>query len=576
MEDTGEMDINAMGYDRMILRNDGVIKKSYRFLKFGRGSKTEGRWWRAGTAAKKSDPQKRQSADSRFLDIFDAANEAYFVFDISSGSLIDVNRTAVHLFGYSRAESFALGLETIYRDDLPDSRREWNRRIQAAVAGERQAFEWRYRKKDNEPLWCEVNIYRCRIDHRDRLLVVVRDIRKRKKAEESLREAESKFHSIMESIEEPAYICSQKLHIEYMNPAMIRSFGHGAIGRNCYEIIHGCDSQCPWCTFERALQGEHIQYELVSPKNNRSYQVSSLPVFHSDQSISQLTVLKDNTESRELTKKLQQSQKMEAIGILAGGIAHDFNNLLVPIIGYAELMREGLPMGSHMQAYLDEIMVAGGRAKKLVQQILTFSRHSEKELKPQNFQAIIKETLELARATFPSTIQIRKNLNNRSGLVMADSTQLHQIVMNMVTNAFHAMEENGGTLTVALDPVTVEGSGRASVQGLLPGPYACLTITDIGTGMDKNVIPKVFDPYFSTKDKGKGTGLGLSLVHGIVKDSGGIVQVDSEKGKGTRVTIYLPAIDRKTPSVRAGEEVHVQGGNEEILLVDDEETGGQT
>lgn len=274
--------------------------------------------------------------------------------------------------------------------------------------------------------------------------------------------------------------------------------------------------------------------------------------------------------AKRLETQLQQAQKMEAIGTLAGGIAHDFNNILFPIVGFSEMIREELPVASSLRDYANEIFLAAIRAKDLVDQILTFSRQGVKEAKPLKLQPIVKEALKLLRATIPTTIDIQKDLDPACGVVVADITQIHQIVMNLATNAYHAMEETGGVLKVSLKQIRLK-PGHTAFQDLPPGEYVCLTVADTGIGIEKSVLEKIFDPYFTTKAKGRGTGLGLSVVRGIVKSCQGDIRVYSQPGKGTEICVCLPIMERNQEDIQTTISIPIKGGTEKILLVDDEE-----
>ncbi|MBT4363898.1 MAG: response regulator [Desulfobacteraceae bacterium] len=267
---------------------------------------------------------------------------------------------------------------------------------------------------------------------------------------------------------------------------------------------------------------------------------------------------------------LQQSQKMESIGTLAGGIAHDFNNILFPILLCTELSIDDAPNGSEQHENLKEVLKAGLRAKDLVEQILVFSRQSDHELKPLKVQNIIKEVLKLTRSSLPTTIEINQHISNKCGWVIANESQLHQVAMNLMTNAYHAMEDEGGKLQVILKEVEL-GSYELTDMSIPPGVYVCLTVGDNGQGIDQAVISRIFEPYFTTKVNGKGTGLGLAVVHGIVKSFDGDIRVFSEQGKGTKFHVYLPVIKSRVEIKGTGLDEAVPGGTERILLVDDEE-----
>lgn len=269
--------------------------------------------------------------------------------------------------------------------------------------------------------------------------------------------------------------------------------------------------------------------------------------------------------------KLEQSQKMESIGTLAGGIAHDFNNILFPILGHSEMLLEDTGKDSAFRNSLNEIYSSALRAKDLVQQILTFARQEKSDLKLIKMQPIIKEALKLVRSTIPATIEIKQNINPECGIVKADPTQIHQIIMNLSTNAYHAMEEDGGVMKVILKEVKIQGSDKTRAD-MIPGTYACLTVADTGRGMKKELIQKIFDPFFTTKKAGKGTGMGLSVVHGIVKKMDGSIQVQSKPGKGTEFNVYFPVEKTSSENNDAVSEQELPGGDEHILIVDDEES----
>jgi len=281
-------------------------------------------------------------------------------------------------------------------------------------------------------------------------------------------------------------------------------------------------------------------------------------------------VCENRMNRKRLEVQLAQTQKMESIGTLAGGIAHDFNNILSSVLGYAGLAKMKLEKGDNLRDDLDGILKAGIRARDLVKQILTFSRQTDIQRSPVVMAPLIKEALKFIRASLPATIEIRQNITALTSAVMGDPTQIHQVIMNLCTNAGHAMQAGGGVLEVRLQEVELEGLPQIQNKGLKKGRHLRLSISDTGHGIAPVIMNRIFDPFFTTKKRGEGTGMGLAVVHGIIKDMQGAISVYSELGRGTTFNIFLP--------VYAGEIVEgtaipamPRKGTGRILLVDDEE-----
>ncbi len=324
--------------------------------------------------------------------------------------------------------------------------------------------------------------------------------------------------------------------------------------------------------------------ETFHPELNRYFEINSIPQFDENSHLKGIVqVVRDVTENknsekehRMLQEQLIQAQKLEAMGTLAGGIAHDFNNILAAVMGYTELTLLSLPEKSQMADQLNQVIKASLRAKELVDQILTFSRQTTQDFQPQPVQIglIIKEALKLIKSTFPSTIQLRRNIVS-NGKVVIDPGQMHQIIMNLCTNAKHAMEPDGGILTVELSDLDIEPHAKILDQNpdLQPQSYIRLAVKDSGHGMTPKVVKRIFEPYFTTKEKDVGTGLGLAMVHGITKSCGGAVSLQSKVGKGTEFFVYLPRTDSDQALKETSESkalLQALTGNERILFVDDE------
>jgi len=282
-----------------------------------------------------------------------------------------------------------------------------------------------------------------------------------------------------------------------------------------------------------------------------------------------IAVTRDVTDKIRLERQLRQAQKMEAIGTLAGGIAHDFNNIITSVIVFTELALEQKP-DEMVQEHLKEVLRAGYRAADLAGQILAFSRQKEQKKQPVEVRLIAKEVLRLIKASLPATIEIKQNIRAPGKTVLADPTSIHQVIMNLCTNAAHAMKEKGGVLKVSLDEISIDEEDLLLSQTLEGGRYIELEVSDTGYGIDPSIIDRIFDPYFTTKNINEGTGLGLAVVHGIIKDCGGTIRVASEPGKGSVFQVYLPEIE--TVEIEKEALTAVKGGTERILFVDDEKS----
>lgn len=406
---------------------------------------------------------------------------------------------------------------------------------------------------------------------------VAADISRRVKMEEE----QAILSAAMEQAVESIVITDKYGKIIYVNPAFENITGYiknEAIGRNPNIVKSGFHGSFfyeeMWNRLKKGLTWNGYLKNKSKDGNIYEEEASISPVFDRTGEIQHFVAVKrDVTQERRMEAQLRKAQKLEAIGTLAGGIAHDFNNILFPIIGFSELLSNKYEKGSEEKRYVKNILSAAYRARDLVHQILTFSRQNEEEKKPVRIDIIIIEALKLLRASIPSTIEIKTDIENTPLTVLADSTKIHQLAMNLGTNAYQAMEERGGVLGIYLKTVDIdeEDIDRSVMTDISSGKYLRFTVSDTGTGIPRYILERIFDPYFTTKPQGKGTGLGLATVHGIVQSCKGFIRVYSEEGKGSSFNVFLPVVSDLDYSGEKFLPQSIKGGFEHILVADDEE-----
>ncbi len=507
--------------------------------------------------------------------IISHARSAIAVFD-KDFKYIYVSRR--YLTDYKVKEENIIGKH--HYDVFPDIPQKWRDVHQRSLAGEvLSSEEDPYYREDGSIDWTQ---WECRPWYEYNgsiggIIIYNEIINERKQANEELRKSEEKFKTLfhtspngitLTSFEDGVYIDVNDGFIKMLGYSREDVIGKSSIALNIWNDFK--DRERLRSMIKKHGSVEQLEANFKGKDGRIITGIMSANLLNIENKNVIFAITRDITEQRKLEFQLQQSQKMESIGTLAGGIAHDFNNILFPILGYAEMLLGDVPKNSPFRNSLKGIYSSALRAKDLVKQILTFSRQESGELMLIKIQPIVKEALKLIRATIPTTIEMKQDINTDCGVIKADPTQIHQIVMNLATNAFHAMEETGGELKVSLKEMEFETLDLIN-PNMAPGVYACLTVADTGKGMDKDLTDKIFDPFFTTKPIGKGTGMGLSVVHGIVTAMGGAIHVYSEPEKGTQFHVYLPLEKSLSETQVTHSKTELQGGIEHILLVDDEQ-----
>ena len=549
---------------------------------------------------KKASEQALKQSEEKFRLLFEKSADGILLLD--EGEILDCNQSAMEMMGCLQ-KSQLLGLHT---QDLSPQRQP-DGRLSAENVDENRAtalkqgsvmFEWVFQRPDGSQFPAEVTLISIPFNGTRILYNVFRDISKRKRAEEDLKKTKKQLAKIIDFLPDATWAVDAEGRVTVWNrgaedmtgiPAggilgkgdyeyalpfygtrgpvlidLVRDPGHEPVGN--YDFIKR-EGEALIGEVEASFPGKTKRYlwcKASAAYNSKGEIVGAI------ESVRDITDQKAMDQQRkQLESQLIQAQKMEAMGILASGIAHDFNNILTSLLGFAELSLYDIPEEGDARYSISQILKAGKRAKDLVKQILAFSRQIKREKQPVRINLLVKETLKLLRASLPRTIEIRQHITPKDDMVLADPSQIHQLIMNLCTNAHHAMRGKGGVLGITLHSVNLNEKEAAAHQDLNPGPYLKLTVSDTGHGMDSQTIKSIFEPYFTTKPKEVGTGLGLSVVDGIVRDHGGAILVQSEKGKGSTFTVFLPQLEMD----QEGEfEIFqpIPRGTERILLVDDE------
>ncbi|MCP4022152.1 MAG: PAS domain S-box protein [Desulfobacteraceae bacterium] len=507
-----------------------------------------------------------------------------FVFVNNKGQVLDANQTYINMTGHKRLDEI-IGrnvLEWTADHDIERNKLEVQKCIES---GSVQNLEMDYIDKNKNITPIEILAKTIQTHEGVTIITLCRDISERKKAEndlllayKKLEESRENYSNLVKQAKDGIVVIQKEL-VQFVNPALTQMLGYDADqlkGQNFLDYVLPDYRQMVIDRYIKSIKPRDnipglFELKLIC-KSGKTMDVElSVAGFQYQNEPATMVFIKDITNRKRIEVQLRNGQKMEAVGTATGGIAHDFNNILGIIIGNTELAMEDLPEWSPVHMNLDEIKTASLRARDVVKQLLSFSRQSDHTHKLIQIHPIIKESVKLLRSTIPSSIKIRLDLSEESGTVNADPTQIHQILINLCNNAAHAMEEEGGILSISLSETDVDEKNISYYEEIKPGRYVRLTVKDTGKGIEQPMLAKIFDPYFTTKEIGKGSGMGLAVVHGIVNNHQGTIMVESQLEKGTVFTVLLPMVKGEPE----GEKALINDlpiGKEHILFVDDEES----
>ncbi len=520
--------------------------------------------------------QELLESENRLRSMYDAApNVAFILLDTGGAGarVTEFSPGAENLSGYRREKIVGQPFHQLFEEGDRESVKNLLDRLCSDGSG--FSGEMALSRKSGKRFHAFLSLTPIR-DARNNLsafLAVAIDITIRKNYERALGESEENVRAILDASAMVAMLATTEGRVLAINRQGAELFGvdhHQVLGQSVYDFFPSSIAEHYRSGTEEVLAGGQA-CRFQSEHEGRLLSIQVAPVKDREGGVVRLAVLaQDISREIDLERRLQHAQRMEALGTLAGGIAHDFNNILSPILGYTEIAMEVIPSDSRAQRMLRHVLTAAGRARELVQHILSFSRRAETEKRPLQVQVVAKEALKLLRASIPSTISIRTEYNADSTAIMADAAEIHQIVMNLCTNAYYAMRDDGGTLFVGIDEVDLEDPFSVCGAKIPPGRHLRLRISDTGKGIEPDIANKVFEPYFTTKEKGEGTGMGLAMVHGIVTDHEGCIALNSEVGVGTTFDVYFPVLAEPGQVQTEVPEVVTPRGTERIMFVDDE------
>ncbi len=558
-----------------------------------------------------ADPNRRlQSIEEQFQAVCDNLFEAVLILNAETGEIIEANGAMCSMFGSSRSEAIQLafrGLSSGHSSNLDAAVKE---RLSRAFREAPQFFEWQARKKNGDLFWAEISMQKVAMGKEAKVIALVRDVTERKRSEEKLRltefsinnvsdavycctiserkviESELKdrearfrllsqeFQALLNGIPDGLTLLSPDLTVLWVNSTMAQAMGmeqSAIIGRHCFELWHRRSVPCRKCPVQVCFATGKPEMSTFRNEDGMTIELRVVAVKDDNGTVIKVIQIgRDITEQKNLEHQLHHSQKMEAVGQLAGGVAHDFNNILTATIGFATLMLMKMEPNNPLRHYAEQILSSSEKAAILTQSLLAFSRKKVMSLQPTDLNEVIKNGQKLLQRLIREDIEFKLELRPEALTVMADSVQLEQVFMNLVSNARDAMRD-GGVVFIKTEQFFMDTSFTHSHGYGKPGRYACISVSDTGGGMDEKTMEKIFEPFFTTKEVGKGTGLGLAMVYGIIKQHNGFIKVHSEPGHGTTFKLYLPLVSVAVAENEKTVSAYLRGSEETVLLAEDDE-----